>query len=89
MSVTVELPPFAEEVYRRLAEAQGIPLEVVVRDALIANLPRAQADEITPADPEEWISQFSSWAQSHAQDNLPVLSDEAIDREFIYRDRGL
>jgi hypothetical protein len=32
---------------------------------------------------------FNAWVHSHDHDNLPILSDEAISREFIYRDRGL
>ncbi len=39
--------------------------------------------------PEEWIRQFKAWVASHEGDNLPVLSDEAMSRESIYRERGL
>ena len=39
--------------------------------------------------PEEWVRKFEAWTQSHAADNLPLLSDEDISRESIYRERGL
>jgi hypothetical protein len=35
------------------------------------------------------VREFRAWAASHDQDNLPLLSDEAISREFIYGERGL
>lgn len=39
--------------------------------------------------PEEWIRKFNTWTESHAALNLPLLSDEEISRESIYRERGL
>ena len=39
--------------------------------------------------PEEWVRQFEAWTRSHAADNLPLLSDEDISRQSIYRERGL
>jgi hypothetical protein len=35
------------------------------------------------------VRKFEAWTQSHAADNLPLLSDEDISRESIYRERGL
>lgn len=37
---------------------------------------------------EEWSKAFHAWIDSHPVDG-PVLSDEAMDRESIYGDRGL
>jgi hypothetical protein len=37
---------------------------------------------------EEWIERFHAWIDSHAGQTV-VLSDEAMSREFIYRERGL
>jgi hypothetical protein len=37
---------------------------------------------------EEWSRQFHAWIDSHSTTG-PLLSDEAIDRESIYGDRGL
>ncbi len=52
----------------------------------------AQLRQSRPAyelPPEEWVRKFEAWTQSHAADNLPLLSDEDISRESIYRERGL
>jgi Arc/MetJ-type ribon-helix-helix transcriptional regulator len=38
-------------------------------------------------DPEEWMRKFRAWAHSHPN-TTPLLSDEAISRESIYRERG-
>ena len=38
--------------------------------------------------PEEWIRRFDAWVASHAG-NTVALPDEAMEREAIYRDRGL
>jgi hypothetical protein len=38
---------------------------------------------------EEWVAEFKARVHSHANENLPLLSDEAISRDFIYRERGL
>ena len=37
---------------------------------------------------EEWMEKFSIWAHRHST-NTPLLSDEAVSRESIYRERGL
>ncbi len=39
--------------------------------------------------PEEWIRKFDAWTESHAALDLPLLADEAISREPIYRERGI
>lgn len=40
------------------------------------------------ATPQEWVSAFSEWVESHRDLNLPLLSDEDISRESIYGERG-
>ena len=46
-------------------------------------------NDMSPANPEEWVQEFRAWAEGHERNNLPLLSDEAISREFIYSERGL
>lgn len=72
-----------------MASATGVPVEDLVRDVAIANQPAASLRSMAPEEPEEWVREFRAWAASHDQDNLPLLSDEAISREFIYGERGL
>ena len=41
-----------------------------------------------PTSAEEWMRKFRAWAHSHST-STPLLSDEAISRESIYRERGM
>ena len=86
MTVTLDLPPQVEEAYLAEAQARGLPLSEIVREVLVAARPAVPASEVSP---EEWVRQFEAWVHSHDADNLPLLSDEDISRESIYRDRGL
>ena len=88
MTVTFDLPPQVEQAYREMADAKGVPVDALVREIVIASQP-APLGAMTPQDPQEWVREFRAWAKSHEQDSLPLLSDEAISREFIYRERGL
>jgi hypothetical protein len=55
----------------------------------IAVQPDAAARPAYELPPEEWIRKFNAWTESHAALNLPLLSEEDISRESIYRERGL
>jgi hypothetical protein len=84
MTVTLDLPPHVERAYLAEAQARGLSLEALMREVLLAQRPSYSAAEMPP---EEWVREFKAWTRSHS--DLPVLSDEAISRESIYRDRGL
>jgi hypothetical protein len=43
---------------------------------------------VPPLTAEEWLEEFNAWTSSHST-TAPLLSDEAVSREFIYRERGL
>jgi hypothetical protein len=82
MTVTLNLPPNVEEAFLAEARARGVSLDELVRDVLLAREPSSRAAELSP---EEWVREFKAWTRSHAKDNLPLLSDEAMSRDFIYR----
>jgi len=86
MTVTLDLPPQVEQAYLAEAHARGVSLDTLVRDVLLERRPGATLAELTP---EEWVAEFKAWVRSHASENLPLLSDEAISRDSIYRERGL
>jgi hypothetical protein len=86
MTVTLDLPPHTEQAYLAEASARGVPVEVLVREVLVAHEPALGVAEMSS---EEWVRQFKAWTRSHAGDNLPVLPDEAISRDSIYGDCGL
>ena len=60
-------------------EALSIALEEL-RNELDAGAP--------PLTDAEWLNEFNAWTSSHSTD-IPLLSEEAVSREFIYRERGL
>ena len=86
MTVTLNLPPHVEQAYLAEAQAKGVSLDELLREILLALHPIPATVELLP---EEWVRQFKAWTRSHIGDNLPLLSDEAISREFIYRERGI
>ena len=94
MAVTIELPPDIEAGLQAQAQAQGLGVADYVQNLLRRQV-MAGPNPVTtsrPAyelSPEEWIREFRAWSQSHAHDDLPVLSDEAMSRESIYEERGL
>jgi Arc/MetJ-type ribon-helix-helix transcriptional regulator len=59
----------------------------VVETGLAALRDRLQVSSRS-VDPEEWMRKFRAWAHSHPT-TTPLLSDQAISRESIYRERGL
>ena len=87
MTVTLNLPPEKEVLFKALAKARGLSLEqwmleladrYVQQPVSIAHLQKT--------DPQEWARQFDAWLDSHRPD-IPVLSDEAMSRDSIYPDR--
>jgi hypothetical protein len=89
--MTITLKPEDEQVIEQAIQAGLIEHadEVVSAgiEALRARLEaKAAAGEQVGAD--EWMRKFRAWTHSHPRDT-PLLSDEAISRESIYRDRGL
>ena len=89
MTITLTLPPDVERAFLAEAATRGVSLNDFISDMLVSHANPSVLNEMAPADPEEWVQEFSAWAKGHERDNLPLLSDEAISREFIYRERGL
>ena len=84
MTVTLELKPEVEERVVAEAKARGLPVEDYIQRKL-------EGKSTTP-DPnalpfEEWLQRWNEWLSSHDYVKAPPLSDEAISRESIYRER--
>jgi hypothetical protein len=84
MTVTLELSPEVEERIIAEAKAQGLSVEDYIQRKL-------EGKSIAP-DPnalpfEEWSQKWNEWLRSHDYIKAPPLSDEAISRESIYRER--
>ncbi len=94
MTVTIELPPDIEAGLHAQAQAQGLDVSAYVQNLVREQITARSGTVIAfrPAyelPPEEWVRRFREWTQSHATLDLPILSDEDISRESIYRERGL
>ena len=87
MTVTLNLTPEMEAGLLAQAQAEGLTLEQFL-DRAVQSLVQLGTPTV-PQDSEEWTRSFNAWVHSHDHDDLPILSDVAISREFIYRDRGL
>jgi hypothetical protein len=86
VTVTINLPPGVEKAFLAEARAKGVSLDELVLSYLLTPQTASPAADLTP---EDWVREFKTWTRSHAKDSLPLLSDVAIRRDFIYRERGL
>ncbi|MGG6270575.1 hypothetical protein ACQ4M3_38315 [Leptolyngbya sp. AN03gr2] len=90
MAITLELSPETETRLIAQANAQGISVEQLLKntiEVLLATSSSTGFNTRTNSDAtEEWVRAFTDWANSHSTDT-PLLSDQAVSRESIYRDR--
>ena len=85
MTVTLELKPEVEEQLEAQARISGLS----VKDYLEKRVEEMiSASELQPAKtPQERLRLWDQWLSSHDYINAPPLSDEAMSRESIYRER--
>ena len=85
MTVTLELKPEVEEQLEAQARQSGLS----VKDYLEKRVEEMiSPSELPPAKtPEERLRLWQEFLNSHADITAPPLSDEAISRESIYRER--
>jgi hypothetical protein len=86
MTLKLNLPPEIEAGLIAQAQAEGLTLEQFINRTLEA-IAQVNTAPI-PQSGSEWERSFHAWVQSQPKDT-PLLSDEAISRDSIYRDRGL
>ena len=94
MTVTIELPSDIEAGLLAQAQAEGLAVSDYVQHLVLEKVAAklnasAAARPASELPPEEWVRKFNAWTESHTALNLPLLSDEDISRESIYRERGL
>ena len=83
--MTVTLKPDLEEELTACAQAEGLTAEEFVNrelERLVAN-----SNSRSNLTPKERVRRWHEWLDSHDYIKAPPLSDEAISRESIYRDR--
>lgn len=76
-----------ERLARRLAEATGKPLPVVVREAIASEAAKAGVIEAARPSREDLIASMMNITDRFAQ--LPVLDDRSADAIIGYGEHGL
>jgi hypothetical protein len=86
MTVTLLLKPETEERIKRKAAEKGLTVEAFIETVIDADVNRGR-DKLfqETATAEEWEKELKNWISNFPEH--PVLSDEAISRESIYRER--
>lgn len=80
VTVSLELKPDVEAGLAALARAKGLPLDLYLRSLLEQYAARASGAEATP---QQKAAAFEQWVESFPE--TPVLSEEAMSRDAIYR----
>ena len=85
MTVTLELKPEVEEQVEAQARQSGLS----VKDYLEKRVEEMVSDPEPQLakTPEERVRLWNEWLSSHDYIQAPPLSDEALSRESIYRER--
>ena len=82
MAVTLELKPEFEERIIAKAKARGLSVDDYIQR--LKGKPTPQDPNALPI--EEWKKAFLEWVHTERPEH-PPLSDEALSRESIYRER--
>jgi predicted DNA-binding protein len=86
MTVTLQLKPEVEERIAAEAKARGLSVETYILEVLEKEATNGEASFASTATLEEWKRAFREWVNIKRPAH-PPLSDEAISRESIYRER--
>jgi len=86
MTVTLDLKPEVEERIVAEAKARGLSVETYILNVLEKEATNGEVSFASAATPEEWKTKFLEWVNAERPPH-PSLSDEAISRESIYRER--
>ena len=88
--MTIRIKPEQEQVIEQAIQAGLIKTPDDIVDVGVETIQRRlEARDSSPASmsAEEWLREFHTWVHSHPT-TTPLLSDEAVSREFIYGTRG-
>jgi hypothetical protein len=86
--MTITPKPEQEQILAKALQAGLIHSPEDALDVGLETLRSKLAVVREPETAEQWIARFHAWVHSHST-STPLLSDEAVSRESIYRDRGL
>jgi hypothetical protein len=86
MTVMLDLKPDVEERIKAEANASGLSVEDYILNVLARAGANGESNFAMTATPEEWEKAFLEWVHTPRPEHQP-LSDEAVNRESIYRER--
>lgn len=86
MAITLTLKPEIEARLIARAKAEGMSIEELLESTVNWLLSSSESHPDLPRSSEEKAQQFLQWVENHVT-QAPPLSDEAVGRESIYRDR--
>jgi hypothetical protein len=86
ISITLELSPNIEARLIAQASARSMSVEELLKVTINSLLTASEQSSSTVLSPQERAEKFVNWARSHSI-KTPPLSDEAMSRESIYRER--
>jgi len=84
MTLTIELSDVQAAALKAQAESPGSLRRTLASEIAENHLPSRSTAHLQNTNPKEWARRFHEWAESHDR-TTPLLSDEAISRESIYR----
>jgi hypothetical protein len=88
MTIKLDLKPETEARLIAQASAQGMSVEMYLQSLIENNLPIEVEQPIPKTETsEDWVNLLEQFCNNPALANVPPLSDEAISRESIYRER--
>jgi hypothetical protein len=86
MTITLNLTPETETLLIAQAAARGMSVEELLKATIDTLLAASEPTPATVISSQERAEKFINWARNHSI-KTPLLSDEAISRESIYRER--
>lgn len=85
--ITVVLRALSKLTSRPPEEIKPYIDELIARLSIKVSQGLVNASFYETATHEEWSAEFHRWIDSHQDEVIPVLSDEAMNRESMYPDR--
>ena len=88
--MTIRIKPEQEQVIEQAIQVGLIKTADDIVDVGVETIQRrleVQGAVAASMSAEEWLREFHTWVHSHPT-TTPLLSDEAVSREFIYGTRG-
>ncbi len=87
IAIVLELKPKVEARLTSLAAIQGVSVEEYIQSFLESLASLDEEPSYDSMTPEQWSKEFEEWLDGHDYITAPPLTDEAISRESIYRER--